>query len=229
MITVLDVCCGGRAMWFDRQDSRAVYLDCRRETVTEILPGRTQDVVIAPDMLANFTKIPFLDNSFSLVVMDPPHVQREEMLGNITKRYGCLNGDWMEMLRQGFAECFRVLKPAGTLIFKWSSVQFPIKDIFPLAHPYKPLFGHQSGKRMNTHWFAFIKQSSETACNLNPLAPSIRKQDNQNVTLNCPLLPPQSLPACSAPCVSTGMAVVGGDWSELELWRAASEKAGGSH
>ncbi len=154
---VLDVCCGGKAMWFDRQDERALYLDRRRETVTEILPGRNQEVVINPDILACFTDLPFPDNTFALVVMDPPHVQREEMLGNITKRYGCLNGDWREMLRNGFSECFRVLRPEGVLIFKWSSVQFPLKYILPLALPHKPLFGHQSGKRANTHWCAFLK------------------------------------------------------------------------
>jgi SAM-dependent methyltransferase len=155
---VLDVCCGSRAMWFDRKDDRAVYLDRRRETVTEILPTRNQKVVIDPDMVAEFTSLPFVDECFHLVVMDPPHVQREKPLGNITKRYGCLNGDWRRMLRDGFSECFRVLKPGGTFIFKWSSVQFPLKDILELT-PEKPLFGHQSGKRMNTHWVAFIKQN----------------------------------------------------------------------
>jgi SAM-dependent methyltransferase len=157
--TVLDVCCGSRAMWFDRKDPRAIYLDRRRETVTEILPTRNQKVVIDPDIVSEFTDIPFPNDSFDLVVMDPPHVQRKEPKGNITKRYGCLSGDWREMLRGGFAECFRVLKPGGTFIFKWSSVQFPLKDILELT-PEKPLFGHQSGRRMNTHWVAFIKQNS---------------------------------------------------------------------
>lgn len=148
-------------MWFDRKDNRAVYVDRRRETVTEILPGRNQEVVINPDILADFSNLPFPDDTFALVVMDPPHVQREEMLGNITKRYGCLNGDWREILKKGFAECFRVLRPEGTLIFKWSEVQFPLKDILTLALPNKPLFGHQSGKRMNTHWVAFIKPNDQ--------------------------------------------------------------------
>lgn len=164
---VLDVCCGSRAMWFDRKDPRAIYLDRRRETVTEILPTRNQTVVIDPDIVAEFTNIPFPDESFHLVVMDPPHVQREEPKGNITKRYGCLNGDWREMLRGGFAECFRVLKPGGTFIFKWSSVQFPLKDILKLT-PEKPLFGHQSGKRMNTHWVAFIKQNDQVQRSTDP-------------------------------------------------------------
>jgi SAM-dependent methyltransferase len=158
---VLDACCGGRAMWFDRKDERALYVDRRCETVT--LTATTGDRLhhINPDIIADFTDLPFPDNSFALVVMDPPHVQRQEMLGNITKRYGCLNGDWREMLRKGFSECFRVLKPEGTLIFKWSSVQFPLKDILPLALPHKPLFGHQSGKRMNTHWIAFLKPNAQ--------------------------------------------------------------------
>ena len=92
---------------------------------------------------------------FLLVVFDPPHIKRNS-LGEITKRYGNLEGDWKEMIRQGFKECFRVLKPNGTLIFKWSEVQFPIKDILLLTE-HKPLFGHKSGKKMNTHWVTFIK------------------------------------------------------------------------
>ena len=37
------------------------------------------------------------------------------------------------MIRQGFKECFRVLKPNGTLIFKWNEVQFPVKDVLKLT------------------------------------------------------------------------------------------------
>ena len=157
--SVLDACCGSRAMWFNRADSRALYIDKRSETITEILPTRNQQVEIKPDQICDFTDMPFPDNTFSLVVLDPPHVQREQPLGNITKRYGCLNGDWRGMLRDGFSECFRVLKPSGILVFKWSSVQFALKKILELT-PEKPLFGHQSGKRMNTHWVCFMKQES---------------------------------------------------------------------
>lgn len=31
---VLDVCCGGRMMWFDKRDSRAIFGDRRSETIT---------------------------------------------------------------------------------------------------------------------------------------------------------------------------------------------------
>ena len=46
--------------------------------------------------------------------------------------------------------------PDGVLIFKWSEVQIPLREILPLS-PYPPLFGHRSGKNMNTHWLCFMK------------------------------------------------------------------------
>ncbi|MDQ3117820.1 MAG: class I SAM-dependent methyltransferase, partial [Verrucomicrobiota bacterium] len=73
-------------------------------------------------------------------------------------KYGCLNGNWREMLRLGFAECFRVLKPNGTLIFKWADSENPVSEILALT-PEKPLFGHKSGKKMGTHWVAFLKHN----------------------------------------------------------------------
>ena len=60
------------------------------------------------------------------------------------------------MIKGGFSECFRVLKPNGTLIFKWDEYEIPIKEILKLTDQ-KPLFGHISGKRAQTHWVTFIK------------------------------------------------------------------------
>ena len=60
---------------------------------------------------------------------------------------------WRDDLRQEFAECFRVLMPGGVLIFKWSEVQVPLRDVLALT-PERPLFGHPTGK--STHWVAFI-------------------------------------------------------------------------
>ena len=74
-------------------------------------------------------------------------------------KYGWLGDDWREMLRDGFAECFRVLKPEGTLIFKWAEKEIAVADILKLT-PHKPLFGHRSGKQATTHWLAFLKPNS---------------------------------------------------------------------
>jgi SAM-dependent methyltransferase len=71
--------------------------------------------------------------------------------------YGSLNKEtWQDDLRLGFAECFRVLKPNGTLIFKWNEVDIPLREVLALT-PEKPLYGHRSGKKANTHWVAFVK------------------------------------------------------------------------
>jgi len=110
--------------------------------------------------------MPFPDESFQLVVFDPPHVQREEALGTVTRKYGTLSGDWREMLRKGFAECFRVLKPNGVLVFKWAESQFRVREILELT-PEKPLFGHHTSK--TTHWAVFIKSpASQYVSNTSP-------------------------------------------------------------
>jgi ubiquinone/menaquinone biosynthesis C-methylase UbiE len=70
-----------------------------------------------------------------------------------------LNNDFKNDLALGFSECFRVLKPNGVLIFKWSEVQIKVSEILKLTSQ-KPLFGHKSGKQMNTHWLCFMKDQN---------------------------------------------------------------------
>lgn len=77
--TVLDVCCGGRMMWFDRQHPAVVFGDQRRETltVTDRSHGRadgTRELRIEPDTLLDFRALPYPDESFWHVAFDPPHL-----------------------------------------------------------------------------------------------------------------------------------------------------------
>ncbi len=71
-------------------------------------------------------------------------------------KYGKLKSNWKETLKKGFLECMRVLKPGGTMIFKWNEYQIPVKDVLA-AIGQKPLFGHRSGKASKTHWMTFLK------------------------------------------------------------------------
>lgn len=157
---VLDVCCGSRMFWFDQKDSRAIFVDKRREThaIDIGTPGTKgrKPIVVDPDFVADFTRLPFPDETFRLIVFDPPHIQRQEAKGILTKKYGNLSGDWKQMLTDGFAECFRVLMPGGTLIFKWAESEVVVSEILKLT-PEKPLFGHKSGKAATTHWITFMK------------------------------------------------------------------------
>lgn len=146
--------------WFDKQDARALYVDKRRETVrfTDNCKERVLD--IAPDVQADFTSLPFPSDAFAHVVFDPPHYKRNGDTSWMGMKYGTLRGDWREMLQLGFAECFRVLRPGGTLIFKWNEDEVPVGEILKLT-PERPLYGHKSGRLNKTHWVAFLKPNAK--------------------------------------------------------------------
>lgn len=153
---VFDACCGSRMMWFDKHDHRAIFADIRTESHV-LCDNRALD--IKPDQQIDFRKLPYSAETFNLVAFDPPHLKTAGESSWIAKKYGILSDDWQEDLRQGFAECFRVLRIGGTLIFKWNEIQIKTTDILKLT-PIKPLFGHASGKRSNTHWIVFTKEAA---------------------------------------------------------------------
>ena len=154
---VLDACCGSRMFWFDKAHPDAVFIDNREET-HKLCDGRI--LTIKPDVLADFTKLPFPSDRFSLVVFDPPHLVRAGDKSWMKLKYGKLGEDWENDLRKGFSECFRVLKKDGTLIFKWNETQVPVSQILKLT-PACPLFGNRCGKSSKTHWIVFIKQAEK--------------------------------------------------------------------
>lgn len=157
---ILDVTCGSRTIWFNKTHPAAVYCDSRRESYTGIWKSTKNDserqCVIAPDIQCDFTDLPFADDTFTLVIFDPPHLERAGENSWMRKKYGVLSENWPQMLHDGFRECMRVLKPDGVLIFKWSEVQIETKKVWE-AIGEKPLFGHRSGKQAKTFWGCFMK------------------------------------------------------------------------
>ena len=152
MTKILDACCGSRMFWFDKKNEDTIFMDNRTLEDT-LCDGRR--LIIKPDIVADFRDMPFDDNTFYLVVFDPPHLKQAGKNSWLAKKYGTLDKDtWPQDIRQGFNECMRVLKPNGTLIFKWNEEQIKMKDILKVIE-YKPLFGN---KRSKTHWLVFIKQ-----------------------------------------------------------------------
>lgn len=159
MKPVLDACCGSRMFWFDSNDHRAVFIDNRKERHSlkdSSSKHGKRSLVIDPDLIADFTALPFDSETFSLVVFDPPHLIRNGRSGWLAKKYGKLGADWRDELKSGFAECFRVLRPDGTLVFKWHEGDIPVSQILELT-PHKPLFGNKCGKASKTHWIVFLK------------------------------------------------------------------------
>lgn len=77
------------------------------------------------------------------------------------KKYGKLEKNtWNQVIHDGFWECMRVLKPYGTLIFKWNEFEIPVKKVIE-AVGLEPMYGNRSGKQGKTHWMAFIKIPKE--------------------------------------------------------------------
>jgi hypothetical protein len=161
MITpeVLDVCCGSRMFWFDRENPAALFMDKRAEShelVDSSSRGGFRTLDISPEVQADFTALPFRDESFPMVVFDPPHLVGNGKSGWLAKKYGKLGRDWREDIRAGFGEGFRVLRAQGTLIFKWNEHEIPVSQVVALS-PYRPLFGNKCGKQSKSHWMVFIK------------------------------------------------------------------------
>ena len=90
----IDVCCGLRMTWFNKQDPRAVFCDRRSETLTVTDRTHREDgtrtLVIEPDFLMDFRSMPFPDESFWHVAFDPPHLERAGPRSWLAAKYGKL-------------------------------------------------------------------------------------------------------------------------------------------
>lgn len=150
---ILDICCGFRMMWFDKQNPLAVYMDIRED---ELIACDGRHIMVKPDIIADFRNIPYPDQSFKLVVMDPPHFNKLGERSFTAQKYGKLFPTWETDLKAGFEECMRVLEDYGIMIFKWNEFQIPVSKILEVFG-HEPLFGHKSGKASNTHWLCFMK------------------------------------------------------------------------
>ncbi len=149
---ILDATCGSRMMWFNKKHPDVLYADNRR--LSDVLcDGRALN--INPDIIADFRDMPFPDETFYLVVFDPPHLRSAGRDSWLAKKYGLLGEGWQEDIKQGFHECMRVLKPNGTLIFKWNEDQVSLREVLKCFDE-KPLFGNRNW-RGKTHWLVFMK------------------------------------------------------------------------
>jgi len=138
---ILDACCGNRMFWFNKKNPLTVYSDIRAD--------------VDPDIVHDFQKLPYPDESFKLVVFDPPHLFDKSNW--INKKYGTLGPqEWPLQMQQGFNECMRVLEEHGILIFKWSQGSISVSTVLSVIGV-EPLFGHNSDKKSHTHWMCFMK------------------------------------------------------------------------
>jgi len=131
---ILDPASSMRSFYFDKKDKRVLFGDIRVNETHLLTNGQT--IHIEPDEVMDFRAIPYPDETFKVVVFDPPHMLNLSEKSWMRKKYGVLDKEtWQDDLTKGFAECFRVLKDEGTLIFKWNEVSIPLKEILTLTPP----------------------------------------------------------------------------------------------
>lgn len=159
---ILDATCGSRMIWFDKHCPAALYMDRREIDGKRIWKSSAKNgfserrLDIHPDIVADFTAMPFPDGAFHLVVFDPPHLKHGGGKSWIVQKYGLLDKNWPTVLRDGYRECMRVLAPHGVLVFKWSEVQIRVGLVWE-AMGATPLFGTRVGKNAGTIWAVFMK------------------------------------------------------------------------
>jgi SAM-dependent methyltransferase len=163
---ILDATCGGRSIWHpenkDRHDT--LYIDKREldSLNREEFGHSPRNYSIEPDEVQDYRDLPYDDESFNLIVFDPPHAVRgdgmETLSGVSFRKWGCLHAEtWQDDLERGFSELFRVLRPGGTLVFKFNNESADFNEVLSLA-PQDPLFGTSvKDHTSETRWFVFYK------------------------------------------------------------------------
>lgn len=96
---ILDACCGSKMFWFDKNHPAVLYQDCRR--AEEVLQDGRR-LTIDPDMIGDFRNMRFPDDTFYLVIFDPPHLIRAGEKSWLAKKYGRLDSNtWREDIGGG--------------------------------------------------------------------------------------------------------------------------------
>ena len=163
---ILDATAGFRMMWFNKRHPNCIYLDQRPEC--------------EPDIVGDFRDLKqFPDETFKMIVFDPPFWKGNSHANLWVRQYGLLNAEtWQSDLKQGVKELWRILKPYGVLFGKWSNYQIPSTEFLklfpvdPLVYQVTAAYGLKAKKRasdeeklstrhieekVKTLWFCFMK------------------------------------------------------------------------
>jgi SAM-dependent methyltransferase len=164
---ILDATCGHKTIWYQKNHPFVTFMDKRKGTIarmtnnTKLKHRRFWD--ISPDVVSEWKDAPFPDNTFDMIVFDPPHIIRDKNKSSIAmeKAYGVLYSDnWRLEIKEGVHKLFDILKPNGIFILKWCENSIPVDKIIELM-PYHPLFGTRTGQKNKNHWIVFLKYRME--------------------------------------------------------------------
>lgn len=132
---ILDACCGGKMFWYEKDLDFVTFQDVRAG-IKEYSGGRK--IRIEPNHIGNVTDMDFGNETFDLVIFDPPHMIRAGKTSWLNIKYG------------------KLPEENGVLIFKWNETQLKFGEVIKHS-PYRPMLGDQRGQ---TRWTVFVKNTA---------------------------------------------------------------------
>lgn len=132
---ILDACCGGKMFWYEKDLDFVTFQDVRAG-IKEYSGGRK--IRIEPNHIGNVTDMDFGDETFDLVIFDPPHMIRAGKTSWLNIKYG------------------KLPEENGVLIFKWNETQLKFGEVIKHS-PYRPMLGDKRGL---TRWTVFVKNTA---------------------------------------------------------------------
>ena len=105
---ILDACCGAKIFHFDRSNPLVLFMDNRKGDFS--CHGR--EILVTPDFVGDFRDMPFDDETFNLVIFDPPHLKNVGNTSYMAAKYGRLSENWRDDY-----EIFDIVKQNTTTAF----------------------------------------------------------------------------------------------------------------
>ena len=155
--TILDATSGMKGIWQNMDASGVLFLDINKD--------------VNPNIVASNEKLPFRAGCFKKVVFDPPQfvLSKAENALPIHKRYGfwLRKQQFFDNLRAVNEEFARVLKEDGSLLMKFCTFNFEMKDVLKELTNFELVKNDSrptKGRGKNTvHWLSF-KKSAVSRC-----------------------------------------------------------------
>lgn len=148
---ILDATAGLRSMWIDKHYKDAIYIDIRPE--------------VKPDIICDSKHTPFENQTFDMIVFDPPHLHSNGNNSIFGSKYG---GPYekqyiLDFVQGAFIEFERILKDEGVVMFKWSERDIELDKILKYTYPFIPIFGQFWASRYkgNTSWTCLVKDKKQ--------------------------------------------------------------------
>lgn len=174
---ILDACCGPK-YWYrglheQFSDEELVFMDTREGQFSTHGRRETEEfITIEPTKVGSITAIPWPDNTFSLILFDPPH-DKWGPKSFMRAQYGSwTHEDFIINTYHANKEFHRVLKPGGLVYakilehknrprepYKWNRPAKLVEQFTNFKLLLDTAYQSQAGKTRTTHLMLFVAKT----------------------------------------------------------------------